>query len=900
MPPLSTARNQINWKSGTFDFISASIKFRPDASVTADYVCTVHPDSLELLLVSSPPSTTTGKLYNHSGKIKWDGEGLAYDSEVIHNNVASEISAVTEKATPVSGDLLLIEDSADSNNKKRVQVGNLPGGSGTDPDAIHDNVASEISAVTEKATPVSGDLLLIEDSADSNNKKRVQVGNLPTGSDTDAIHDNVASEISAVTEKATPVSGDLLLIEDSADSNNKKRVQVGNLPGDADAIHDNVAAEISAITEKATPVSADMLLIEDSAAGNAKKMVEIGNLPTGADVDAIHDNVAAEISAITEKPAPVSADLVLIEDSADSNNKKRAQIGNLPVSDSDAIHDNVAGEILAVSAKPVPVSADLVLVEDSEASHVKKRVQVGNLPSTDSDAIHDNVASEISAISAKPVPVSADMLLIEDSADSNNKKRVTIGTLPTGSDADAIHDNVASEISAVTEKATPVSGDLLLIEDSADSNNKKRVQVGNLPTGSDADAIHDNVASEISAVTEKATPVSGDLLLIEDSADSNNKKRVQVGNLPTGSDADAIHDNIAAEINAITEKTTPVSGDLVLIEDSADSNNKKKVQLGNLPAGGSNKLFETEISSATNSISVTGLAGVTRAVMYLDHINGSASFADIRIYVNSDTTDSNYRATYLWGNGSTASSNTASNSLMCNTKASEKAHLKVELAVIDGEFWARTTHTLQATAGTPEVTARSIIKVSGSVTDLSGMSLSSVANGFGVGTKVVVIDPMAAVVEERKVAIFEDQKAAGTHGGTFTSGSWQDRTLNTTVVSATGITLSSNQVTLSPGYKYLVSYCCPGYLTSRHKAKLYNVTDTADEHIGESAYSNTTSPKSSTTSKGDYVVDLTAESSSKTYKLQHRCEVTMADVGMGLASDWSVVEVYSRMKVERL
>ena len=547
MPPLSTARNQINWKSGTFDFISASIKFRPDASVTADYVCTVHPDSLELLLVSSPPSTTTGKLYNHSGKIKWDGEGLAYDSEVIHNNVASEISAVTEKATPVSGDLLLIEDSADSNNKKRVQVGNLPGGSGTDPDAIHDNVASEISAVTEKATPVSGDLLLIEDSADS-----------------------------------------------------------------------------------------------------------------------------------------------------------------------------------------------------------------------------------------------------------------------------------------------------------------------------------------------------------------NNKKRVQVGNLPTGSDADAIHDNIAAEINAITEKTTPVSGDLVLIEDSADSNNKKKVQLGNLPAGGSNKLFETEISSATNSISVTGLAGVTRAVMYLDHINGSASFADIRIYVNSDTTDSNYRATYLWGNGSTASSNTASNSLMCNTKASEKAHLKVELAVIDGEFWARTTHTLQATAGTPEVTARSIIKVSGSVTDLSGMSLSSVANGFGVGTKVVVIDPMAAVVEERKVAIFEDQKAAGTHGGTFTSGSWQDRTLNTTVVSATGITLSSNQVTLSPGYKYLVSYCCPGYLTSRHKAKLYNVTDTADEHIGESAYSNTTSPKSSTTSKGDYVVDLTAESSSKTYKLQHRCEVTMADVGMGLASDWSVVEVYSRMKVERL
>ena len=45
------------------------------------------------------------------------------------------------------------------------------------------------------------------------------------------------------------------------------------------AIHDNVAAEISAVTEKTTPVAADLLLIEDSAASNAKKRLQIGNLP---------------------------------------------------------------------------------------------------------------------------------------------------------------------------------------------------------------------------------------------------------------------------------------------------------------------------------------------------------------------------------------------------------------------------------------------------------------------------------------------------------------------------------------------------------------------------------------------------------------------------------------------
>lgn len=50
----------------------------------------------------------------------------------------------------------------------------------------------------------------------------------------------------------------------------------------------------------------------------------------GIDTSAIHDNQSAEISVITEKGSPVNADLLLIEDSASSNVKKRVQIGNLP------------------------------------------------------------------------------------------------------------------------------------------------------------------------------------------------------------------------------------------------------------------------------------------------------------------------------------------------------------------------------------------------------------------------------------------------------------------------------------------------------------------------------------------------------------------------------------------
>lgn len=43
---------------------------------------------------------------------------------------ANDVAALTEKVVPVAADLLVIEDSADSNNKKRVQIGNLPSGGG--------------------------------------------------------------------------------------------------------------------------------------------------------------------------------------------------------------------------------------------------------------------------------------------------------------------------------------------------------------------------------------------------------------------------------------------------------------------------------------------------------------------------------------------------------------------------------------------------------------------------------------------------------------------------------------------------------------------------------------------------------------------------------------------------
>jgi len=97
-------------------------------------------------------------------------------------------------------------------------------------------------------------------------------------------------------------------------------------------------AEITGVAAKSPLVGADTFLVEDSAASDAKKSATVADIRitesqvtdlTHTDATAIHDNVAAEISAVAEKTVPIGADLVLAEDSADSNNKKKVQLVNL-------------------------------------------------------------------------------------------------------------------------------------------------------------------------------------------------------------------------------------------------------------------------------------------------------------------------------------------------------------------------------------------------------------------------------------------------------------------------------------------------------------------------------------------------------------------------------------------
>ncbi len=158
-------------------------------------------------------------------------------------------------------------------------------------------------------------------------------------------------------------------------------------------------------------------------------------------------------------------------------------------------------------------------------------------------------------------------------------------------------------------------GDLWLKDDDGATTNVTLILVG-----LDANAIHDNIASEISAIANKAIAVGADFLLIEDSAAGNVKKNMLVSGLRftqsqitdlVHTDPDAIHDNVASEISAIANKPTPAAGDFLIIEDSAAANVKKHILISDLPAGGTTEATVTTTDGTLTTIATIALSDDT-------------------------------------------------------------------------------------------------------------------------------------------------------------------------------------------------------------------------------------------------------------------------------------------------
>ena len=140
-----------------------------------------------------------------------------------------------------------------------------------------------------------------------------------------------------------------------------------------------------------------------------------------------------------------------------------------------------------------------------------------------------------------------------------------------------------------------------------------------------------------------------------------------------------------------------------------------------------------------------------------------------------------------------------------------------------------------------------------------------------------------------------DEKASGSNAGTFTTGDWRTRTLNTIKTNEiTGASLSSNQITLPTG-TYYINASAPGYDITRHQTALYNITDSSFEIIGTSEYTNI----ADLVQTRSFVSGRFTISGQKTFELQHRCEVTKVTFGFGVGSNFSQIGVFANVEIWR-
>lgn len=143
---------------------------------------------------------------------------------------------------------------------------------------------------------------------------------------------------------------------------------------DSTAIHDNVSGEIAAVTAKATPVNADLVLIEDSAASNAKKKVELDDLVAGGVVSGtftptlLDDSLSASESQTYSTQAGfyhkvgklVFFRIALIVTSLGTlTTTQRARIGGLPFTSENVANSGTAVYVGSAAALDLAATAAL-------------------------------------------------------------------------------------------------------------------------------------------------------------------------------------------------------------------------------------------------------------------------------------------------------------------------------------------------------------------------------------------------------------------------------------------------------------------------------------------------------------------------------------------------------------
>lgn len=171
-------------------------------------------------------------------------------------------------------------------------------------------------------------------------------------------------------------------------------------------------------------------------------------------------------------------------------------------------------------------------------------------------------------------------------------------------------------------------------------------------------------------------------------------------------------------------------------------------------------------------------------------------------------------------------------------------------------------------------------------------------NGAGGSNNFVTFQKLngSAIPSSNSQTVFiKNVQSSGVDGGTFSSGSWVTRVLNTVENPQTWASLASNQITLNAG-TYEIEAEAVGVGVTNHQAQLYNISDSIVTLPGSSEFSSSTQA-SSTWSKisGNFTI-----SSSKIFEIQHQCGTTNNTIGLGYGSSFGIDNIYTIVKITKI
>jgi len=145
------------------------------------------------------------------------------------------IFELTELTSPTGSEYLLV-DAVGYSEAKSIDIDTLKtymAATYADPDALHGDTPSEIYLLDEKTAPDSYDILLIEDSEDTYNKKKLQLANLDLSqcdNTTSLFLTQSSLDLEGLTEKTYIADGDCFGIDDADDTYAKKKVLGVHIP----------------------------------------------------------------------------------------------------------------------------------------------------------------------------------------------------------------------------------------------------------------------------------------------------------------------------------------------------------------------------------------------------------------------------------------------------------------------------------------------------------------------------------------------------------------------------------------------------------------------------------------------------------------------------------------------